>query len=185
MVGFFQPVNKKLDLPKRTKLWYAFFIMKSEGIMTTVSCSSVDDVVQFAVEKEEKARDFYQRCADRSKNSGIKKFFQELAGEEERHRDLLKELDPDKLGEVKLERVEDLHISDYLLDIPFREDLTYQEALTLAMKKEEKAQAFYAVWQNKCLHDKTAKLFEFLAREEMKHKEHLESMYDEEILAWD
>ncbi len=153
--------------------------------MTTISCSSVEDVVSFAIEKEKKAMDFYRQCADRARNSGIKKFFQDLVQEEQRHRDLLKDLDSDRLGKIKLEKVEDLHISDYLVDVPFKEELTYQEALTLAMKKEEKAHAFYVSWQNKCLHERTEKLFELLAQEELKHKQKLEIKYDEEILTWD
>jgi len=153
--------------------------------MTTVSCSSVDSVVNFAIEKEEKAMDFYQKCADRAKNQGIKKFFQEMVDEEKRHRDLLKGLNPSALGDIKLDKVEDLHISDYLIDVQFRNELTYQEALTLAMKKEEKAHAFYAAWKDKCMHEKTGKLFEMLATEEMKHKRKIETVYDEEILVWD
>ena len=153
--------------------------------MTTVSCSSVDSVVNFAIEKEEKAMDFYQKCADRAKNQGIKKFFQEMVDEEKRHRDLLKGLNPSALGDIKLDKVEDLHISDYLIDVQFRDELTYQEALTLAMKKEEKAHAFYAAWKDKCMHEKTGKLFEMLAIEEMKHKRKIETVYDEEILVWD
>jgi rubrerythrin len=153
--------------------------------MTTVSCSSVDSVVNFAIEKEERAMDFYQKCADRAKNQGIKKFFQEMVDEEKRHRDLLKGLNPSALGDIKLDKVEDLHISDYLIDVQFRDELTYQEALTLAMKKEEKAHAFYAAWKDKCMHEKTGKLFEMLATEEMKHKRKIETVYDEEILVWD
>lgn len=153
--------------------------------MTTVSCSSVDSVIRFAIDKEEKAMEFYQKCADRAKNPGIKKFFEEMVEEEKRHRELLLDLDPGKLGDIKLQQVEDLRISDYLIDTPFRDDLTYQEALTLAMKKEEKAHAFYSSWQNKCMHEKTARLFEMLANEEMKHKRKIETIYDEEILMWD
>ena len=153
--------------------------------MTTVSCSSVDSVVNFAIQKEEKAMEFYQKCAERAKNQGIKTFFQEMVDEEKRHRDLLQGLNPSALDDIKLEKVEDLRISDYLIDIQFEDDLTYQEALTLAMKKEEKAHAFYSGWKDKCMHEKTAKLFEMLAVEELKHKRKIETIYDEEILAWD
>jgi rubrerythrin len=153
--------------------------------MTTVSCSSVDNVISFAMEKEEKAMLFYQKCADRATNPGIKKFFQEMAEEENRHLELLKDLNPSALGDIKLVKVEDLHISDYLVDVQFHDKLTYQEALILSMKKEEKAQAFYLGWKDKCLHEKTAKLFEMLANEELKHKRKIENVYDEEILAWD
>jgi rubrerythrin len=153
--------------------------------MTTVSCSSADDVVRFAIEKEEKAMDYYQKCSERAGNPGIREFFREMAVEEQRHRDMLRDLNPSKLDEIKLERVEDLHISEYLIDVSFKENITYQEALMLAMKKEEKASAFYASWKDKCMHEKTAKLFEMLALEEMKHKRRIETMYDDEILTWD
>jgi rubrerythrin len=145
----------------------------------------MDDVVNFAIEKEEKAMEFYQSCAERARNPGIKKFFQEMVEEERRHRDLLKNLDPVSLGSLTLDRIEDLRISDYLVDVTFTDEITYQEALTLAMKKEEKAHAFYSAWQGKCMHEKTAKVFEMLAQEEMKHKRRIETMYDEEILTWD
>lgn len=153
--------------------------------MSAVSCSSMDEVVNFAIDREQKAMEFYEQCAGRAKNPGIKKFFQEMMDEERRHRDMLKELDTLQLDRVALDKVEDLRISDYLIDVKFKDDLTYQEALTLAMKKEEKAHAFYSAWKSKCMHEKTAKLFELLAQEEMKHKRRIETVYDEEILAWD
>jgi rubrerythrin len=145
----------------------------------------MDDVVSFAIEKEEKAMEFYQNCADRAKNPGIKKFFQEMVEEEKRHRDMLVALNPASLGDLKLDKVEDLRISDYLVDVKFTGDVTYQEALTIAMKREEKAHAFYSAWKTKCMHEKTAKLFELLAGEEMKHKRRIEILYDDEILTWD
>jgi rubrerythrin len=153
--------------------------------MDTVSCRSVDTVIKFAIEKEEKAMEFYQLCAGRAKNQGIKNFFLEMAEEEKRHRELLRDLNPGALEEIKLAKVEDLRISDYLIDVQFHDDLTYQEALTLSMKKEEKAHAFYLAWKDKCLHEKTARLFEMLAVEELKHKRKIETIYDEEILTWD
>lgn len=153
--------------------------------MTSVSCSSMSDVISFALDKEEKAMQFYRQCSERAKNPGIKEFFSEMVREEERHWHMLKGLDLDNLEGVRLDKVEDLHIGDYLLDVSFKENITYQEALTIAMKKEEKAHAFYDAWKGKCMHEKTAKVFEILATEELKHKRKLETLYDEEILAWD
>ena len=153
--------------------------------MSAVSCSSVGDVVSFAIEKEEKAMDFYQKCSERATNPGIRDFFREMVLEEQGHRDMLRGLDALKLDGVKLGKVEDLQISDYLIDVQFKEDLTYQDALTIAMKKEEKAHAFYAGWKDKCVSEKAAKLFAILENEEAKHKRKLENLYDEEILTWD
>jgi rubrerythrin len=153
--------------------------------MSAVSCSSVGDVVSFAIEKEEKAMEFYRKCSERAANPGIREFFQEMVQEEQGHRDMLRNLDTLNLDGVKLPRVEDLQISDYLIDIQFKDDLTYQDALTIAMKKEEKAHAFYASWKEKCVSEKAAKLFAVLENEEAKHKRKLENLYDEEILTWD
>jgi rubrerythrin len=153
--------------------------------MSAVSCSSVGDVVSFAIEKEEKAMDFYQKCSERASNPGIREFFREMVQEEQSHRDMLRNLDALNLDVVKLGNVDDLRISDYLIDVQFKEDLTYQDALTIAMKKEEKAHAFYAAWKDKCVSEKAAKLFAILENEEAKHKRKLENLYDEEILAWD
>ncbi|MHC1728302.1 MAG: ferritin family protein [Syntrophobacteraceae bacterium] len=153
--------------------------------MSTLSCSSVGDVVNFAIEKEEKAMDFYRKCAERASNPGIRQFFEEMVAEEQHHRDMLRNLDTINLEGVKLQEIEDLRISDYLVDVPFKENITYQEALTIAMKKEEKAHAFYSSWKTKCMSEKAAKLFELLENEEAKHKRKLESLYDDEILTWD
>ncbi|MGA2403824.1 MAG: ferritin family protein [Syntrophobacteraceae bacterium] len=153
--------------------------------MSTISCQSVSDVVDFAIEKEEKAMEFYRKCAERAKNPGIKEFFKEMAIEEQSHRDMLKNLDSLNLNEIKLQKVEDLKISDYLIEVPFTENITYQDALLLAMKKEEKAHAFYSGWKDKCMNEKASMLFQVLENEEAKHKRKLENLYDEEILAWD
>ncbi|MGA2400516.1 MAG: ferritin family protein, partial [Syntrophobacteraceae bacterium] len=108
-----------------------------------------------------------------------------MYSEEQHHRDMLKNLDSLNLDKMELAKVEDLKITDYLVDVPFTESITYQEALLIAMKKEEKAHAFYSGWKDKCMSEKASKLFQVLENEEAKHKRKLESLYDEEILAWD
>jgi rubrerythrin len=153
--------------------------------MSVLSCHSVSDVIDFAIQKEEKAMEFYQECAERAKNPGIKEFFREMVAEEQGHRDMLKNLDSLNLDNVKLAKVENLKISDYLVDVAFSENVSYQEALIIAMKKEEKAMAFYGGWKDKCMSEKDSKLFQVLANEEEKHKRKLEKLYDEDILGWD
>ncbi len=87
--------------------------------MSTLSCHSVSDVVDFAIEKEENAMEFYRKCAERAKNPGIKEFFKEMVTEEQSHRDMLRNLDSLNLDKIKLQEVENLKISDYLVDVDF------------------------------------------------------------------
>jgi rubrerythrin len=153
--------------------------------MGQISCHVMQDVVAFAIDREEKARDFYAQCAQKAQKPGIKEFFQDMAKEEERHKQLLTELDTDLLERLDSLPPEDLKLSDFLVDVQFTPDITYQEALAMAMKKEEKAHAFYQAWEKKCTNEKTSKVFSMLADEELKHKRKIEEIYDSEILTWD
>lgn len=153
--------------------------------MTEIACRSMEDVVAFAIDREQKARDFYLQCKERAKNTGIKEFFQEMADEEARHRDLLKEHDISDEPAFAASAVEDLKLSDFMVDVEFTPDINYQRALAMAMKKEEKAHAFYQAWKARCSNEKTASLFDFLAGEELKHKRKIEDIYDTDILQWD
>jgi|SRR6056297_2166762 len=151
----------------------------------TQICSSFKDVVQFAIDKEEKAREFYSQCQNQAKSPGLKKFFQEMAEEEQRHKDQLTKLDLEgRLGDIPLEDTPDLSLSDFMIDVKFKPDLSYQEALVMAMKKEQKAHAFYEAWKNRCTDPKTSNIFNWLAEEELKHKHKLEDMYESDILDW-
>lgn len=154
--------------------------------MASVSCRSLKDVVEFAIRREEEARDFYKNCAENAKNPGIRDFFKEMQGEEEKHRELLAELD---LNDEKPfaeflepEKTEDLHLSDFMVDVRFSPEITYQQALAMAIKNEEKAHTFYEAWQCRCASEKSRHLFSFLTEEELKHKRRLEEIYDSEIL---
>ncbi len=157
--------------------------------MTAVSCRSMQDVVEFAIDREEKARDFYKNCAENTQNKGIREFFREMQIEEEKHRELLADLDlsNEKPFYEYLEpgTVQDLKLSDFMVDVKFSPEINYQDALAMAMKKEEKAHIFYEAWKGRCASEKSEKLFSFLADEELKHKRRLEEIYDSEILQQD
>jgi rubrerythrin len=145
----------------------------------------MEDVVAFAIDREEKAREFYLNCMEKAKNRGIREFFQEMADEEAHHRDLLKQQDLSGEEAFAPSQVEDLRLSDFMVDVQFTPDINYQQALAMAMKKEEKAHAFYAAWKDRCSSENTQKIFEFLAGEELKHKRKIEEIYDSDILQWD
>ncbi|MGM0451932.1 MAG: ferritin family protein [Thermodesulfobacteriota bacterium] len=153
--------------------------------MANTQCRSIADAVKFAIDREEKAREFYLQCMGRAKNPGVKEFFREMADEEAYHRQLLADLDISDAAVIAPEGATDLHVGDYLVDVAFSPEMGYQEALAMAMKKEEKAYAFYAAWQNRCGDARISDVFAFLAGEEKKHKHKIEHMYENEILQWD
>ena len=51
---------------------------------------NLDDVIRFAIDKEQEAVDFYAHCSDQAQRSEMKQAFSEMAKEEEKHIQILK-----------------------------------------------------------------------------------------------
>ncbi|MCU0580594.1 MAG: ferritin family protein [Desulfobacterota bacterium] len=147
-----------------------------------MSLSTFQEIVQFAIDKEKNAQAFYRSAAGLAQYPGIPVLFNELAAEEQKHEELLRNLEdvahlPEPTGKVP-----DLKISDYLLEMKFYPEIKYQEVMMLAMKNEEKSFKFYAAWAENSPNPEQKKLFGHLAEEEAKHKYRLESIYDQDLL---
>jgi rubrerythrin len=140
-----------------------------------------EEIIGEAIRKEADAAAFYRMAGERV-HSGISKIFQEMAEEEEKHRKILEELDWKKVEKYKLEDIPDLRISEFLDNVPYDENMTYQDAIRMAIKNEEKAQKMYLASAKRFADDpKIEKLFKMLAQEESKHKRRLEEIYDDEV----
>ncbi len=140
------------------------------------------EVIQFAIEKEIHSFNFYTKASEATKYSGSKQLFSELAQEEEGHRKLIENLDLEKIRYARVEKVLDLRISDYMVEVTFRPDMSYDEILRMAMKMEEHSLKLDNDLKDSIGDEGIKRLFTFLAGEEAKHKLRLEKIYDEEIL---
>ncbi len=143
--------------------------------------NSLEEILRFAIRKEADAATAYRIAADRA-SPGVKKFFEELAGEEEKHKKKLEGVDLKKIGPMRLKETKGLGLSERMDDIPFGPGLTYEELLRMAIKNEEKSQKLYASTAKLVTDSNLKKLLLILAREESTHKERLEKIYDDEIL---
>src|SRR5512147_2205004 len=101
------------------------------------------EIIQFAIEKEKGAFNFYTKASQVAKYSGARELFIDFSKEEEKHRKLLEEVTLEKIDQLKVETVPDLKISDYMVDVEFRPDLSYADILRLAMKMEERSLKLY------------------------------------------
>ena len=140
------------------------------------------EIIKFTIEKEIRAFDFYTRASQVAKYTGMKELFGELAKEEEGHRKLLENLSMEKVTQTRIEAIPDLKISDYLVEVECRPDMSYAEILRTAMKMEEHSLKLDIDLKDSSTDEGIKKLFTFLAGEEAKHKLRLEKIYDEEIL---
>jgi len=140
------------------------------------------EIIKFAIDKEIEAFNFYTEASKNSKYSGGKELFLSLAKEEEGHRKLLENLKKEKVVQKNIEKVPDLRISDYMVEMKMRPDLSYADTLRIAMKREEKSLKLYNDMKESNTDKDLKKLFTLLANEEAKHKLKLEKIYDDEIL---
>jgi rubrerythrin len=80
------------------------------------------------------------------------------------------------------EKVRDLKIAEYLVDVRPSSNMSYQDALILAMKKEKAAFRMYTALAGQADDPTVKALFLNLALEESKHKLRFEIEYDDFIL---
>jgi len=142
---------------------------------------SVEEILEFAIEKEKEAAAFYDEVARQEVFSGARKTFEEFAAEERKHQQLLEnfEQNKEKVAAYKLKWIPDMKRSDYMVEMKYEPGMHYTDILRLAMKREEKALALYNELQSRTDEQEYIKLFKILAQEEAKHKRGLETMYDD------
>jgi len=143
---------------------------------------SVDDILDFAIAREEEAAEFYTALAAKMEKPWMKKTFEKFAKEEKGHRAKLQGVKDGKRLLPAQRKVMDLKIGDYLVAEEGTPDMTYQDALVLAMKKEKRAFRLYSDLAAKVDDGGVSDLFLGLAQEEAKHKLRFELEYDDVIL---
>jgi len=143
--------------------------------------NSLDEILRFAIRKEADAAAFYHMAANRS-DPGVRNTFEELAKEEEGHKEKLEGFDLKKIEQMELKETKGLGLSEMMEDIPYSPDMSYADLLRMAIKNEEKSQRLYSSSSKIVTEPMLKKLLLVLAQEESTHKERLEKIYDKEIL---
>ena len=143
---------------------------------------SVDKVLDYAIEKEEDAAQFYTDLAGKMKTPQMKQVFLGFADEEKGHKRKLESVKKGKRMVSAEKKIMDLKIGDHLVDIALDSNLDYQEALIVAMKAEKAAYKLYMDLASTTADAELQNLFLGLANEEAKHKLRFEIEYDDVIL---
>jgi rubrerythrin len=144
--------------------------------------NNVDDILDFAIENEQKAIDFYIELANKNRNSSIRETFEKFSIEEAGHKARLIKIKDEKIFVLTREVIQDLKLTDYIENVKPTGDMSYQDALILAMKREKSAFKLYSNLASKASSKYLQDLFLQLAQEESKHKLMFELEYDEVIL---
>jgi rubrerythrin len=147
---------------------------------------NVNEILDFAIAREIEASEFYTALAAKMQVPALKQAFLDFAKEEQGHRAKLEAV---KRGEYSFgaaaQELMGLGLADYLVSAEPTPDMSYAEALVLAMKKEKAAFKLYTHLASVAKDDALRNLFLSLATEEAKHKLRFEVEYDDHVLKED
>lgn len=144
--------------------------------------NNIDDILNFAIQNEQNAVDFYTSLAENSRTEDMKAVFIQFAKEEIGHKARLIKIQTEGAFDIPIEKVQDLKISDFVVKAEVTPNMSYEEALVLAMKREKSAFKLYSALSERAPNPELKKLFLALAMDESKHKLRFELEYDEFVL---
>jgi len=151
-----------------------------------MALNSAEGILDFAIEKEQDAVDFYKKLAGKVATQHMRDLLSGFAKEEQRHKNKLQGVKEGSIDLFVSSKVMDLKITDYLPDVDVdtsgQAEIDYQDALIIAMKREKAAFKLYNDLSTTTEDAGLKELFLALAQEEAKHKLHFEIEYDEHVL---
>lgn len=145
----------------------------------------LESIIQRAIKVEEESFALYNRASKMVKNPVAKTVLDEMAAEEVKHREKLMALLAgdvmESVGEITPQQVTDLKLADYLVAGSLDEGASIQDVLLVAMQREKSTNEFYTFMSEISETESAKALFQFLAAEEMVHKNKVETLYEDII----
>ena len=172
-----EKAEKEIEAPKeKGKRKRKLKIQEEAG----VTDDELSELLDTAIYKEIAAQAYYIAGQKKTQDQGAKALMSELAEEELKHAELLKDLKEKGIARQDWhpEKVPDLRISEYLTGSDTLQDAGLQDTMASAIKREELSVEFYSKMMGVLRGDLSKRLCERLVHEELKHKFKLETFYD-------
>jgi rubrerythrin len=136
-------------------------------------------IIKLAIDREVEAYTFYRSVSDKVKDPALKKLFDELAGEEKKHREFLEAFLSKDVGKLHFDAKKDYKVGDSLPTPKLSIDMKPLDGLVIAIKKELEAMQMYSQFASLSTEVEQQLLFSQLANMERTHKARLEDLYTE------
>lgn len=134
-------------------------------------------IISNAIEREIEAYTFYRMVREKVTDENLKNLFNELAGEETKHRKILEGFLTKEPGKLGFDTKRDYKIAQTLETPPLSADLKPLDGLIIAIRKELDAMLMYTQLASLSVDPEQIELFESLAAMERGHKARLEDIY--------
>jgi rubrerythrin len=134
-------------------------------------------IINNAISKEVEAYTFYRSVSEKAKDPNMKKMFNELAGEETKHRELLQGLLTRGPKILKFDEAKDFKVGDSIKTPELTPTMKPVDGLVVAIKRELEAMQLYTGLAQASKDAEQKKMFTELATMERGHKARLEDIY--------
>lgn len=139
--------------------------------------NSAEEILDYAIKKEEQAAQFYFELAQQDLPEETKKAFEDFTDTELKHKRFLEEV-KNKKAQLKDESIRNPEIAEIAGEAETKENMTIEEALAAAMKREQASYRLYIELAASAATYETLDTFVLLAQEEARHRLWLEKEYD-------
>jgi rubrerythrin len=137
----------------------------------------IEQILSTAINREVEAYEFYQNVYERVDDATVKEVFQQLAKEEQGHRELLEQFKHDPTKMMKIQAPPDYKVAEATELPKLSINMKPADAIALAMKKEQQAVQFYRALGESATDASIKKIFENLTNMELGHKHRLENVF--------
>jgi len=137
----------------------------------------IEQLLSTAIEREIEAYEFYQNVYERVDDVTVKEVFEQLAEEEQGHREMLEQFKHDPTKMMKIQPPPDYKVAEATELPKLSIDMKPADAIALAMKKEQQAVEFYRALGESASDESVKKIFESLTNMELGHKHRLENVF--------
>ena len=139
------------------------------------------EIIDFAIKREKEAVQFYTELEHIAQFASQKELLSEIKGMEQGHVKILENLKTKTPDVIRVESVPNFMPSTYLVEAQPARDMSYQDILIIAMKREDRSHALYEELIAQTENPELQKTFQMLAGEESKHKRFFEDLYDKYV----
>lgn len=143
---------------------------------------TLEEIVKFAVQREEEAVQLYSEAARLSTDIASRKMFESFVAEETGHKTVFSNIDLARSEQLRSQRLPDLGISKFLVSTPLRPNMTYPQILQYAIKTEDSAYNLYKAAADATDDPQLKKTLQLFAEVELVHKKRVEDLYDTHVL---
>ncbi len=147
-----------------------------------MNISEFNNVLDYAVEKEQEAVLFYLELQKKTEFKALKDMLADLENMEKGHITVIENLRKKGISESVVKEITPFSYSESLEEPDNYQELDFTKILLIAIKREEKAFNLYSAMVERVSDISLKNLFKQLANEEAQHKERFEKLYEQMVL---